>query len=226
MAIAANNLYSQKLSIHYSATYNGDAYRNILYVLDSISRWEGLPNPESSDNAAELMIKNFNSKNLQYIDYVFHKSFNVEDSLHPMEWILTNETKDILNYTCKGARTVFRGREYIAYYTNSIPFSIGPWKFGGLPGAILEVASTDGQYQFRSTQITLDDTVDTKMSDTVLHDLMSWTQYCQYFRISVDNYASFMRSSNIAPGGTVQLKIDRPEMIYPRAQSGSGMGTE
>lgn len=57
-------------------------------------------------------------------------------------------TLNLLGYNCFKASTTFRGRDYIAYFTDEISISEGPYKFKGLPGLILKVSSTDNDYSF------------------------------------------------------------------------------
>ena len=63
-------------------------------------------------------------------------------------WEILPETKDILGYKCQKAKGKFRGREYIAWFSSEIPRSDGPWKFSGLPGLILAVQDTRGDFVF------------------------------------------------------------------------------
>ncbi|MEQ1799963.1 MAG: GLPGLI family protein [Lacibacter sp.] len=69
--------------------------------------------------------------------YPVFKTFS--DSLHNMQWVLNEKVKKIDSFVCSQATCFFRGRSYTAWYTPEIPVSNGPWKFGGLPGLILEV---------------------------------------------------------------------------------------
>ncbi|WP_169630218.1 GLPGLI family protein [Flavobacterium humi] len=55
------------------------------------------------------------------------------------KWELIDEQKVIGNLHCAKAVCSFRGRDYIAWYVNTIPVSFGPWKFNGLPGLIIEI---------------------------------------------------------------------------------------
>ncbi|WP_421919140.1 GLPGLI family protein [Marinifilum sp.] len=68
----------------------------------------------------------------------------LKEPLNLFEWRPSVDTKTILGYTCHKATCSFRGREYVAWFTRDIPFKAAPWKFHGLPGAILEVYPTDG----------------------------------------------------------------------------------
>ncbi|WP_421919141.1 GLPGLI family protein [Marinifilum sp.] len=70
--------------------------------------------------------------------------FLLKEPLNLFKWKPCMDTKTILGYTCHKATCSFRGREYVAWFTRDIPFKAAPWKFHGLPGAILEVYPTDG----------------------------------------------------------------------------------
>lgn len=76
-----------------------------------------------------------------------------EEEIPRFNWKITNERKTILSYSCKKATTTFRGRTYAAWYTEAIPLSNGPWKFNGLPGLILEVSDSKGDYFFSCTKV-------------------------------------------------------------------------
>ena len=69
------------------------------------------------------------------------------------EWELTAETKTIGRFQCQAATTHFRGRTYKAWYTDEIPLSMGPWKFHGLPGLILEVEDAKGEVSFKAKAV-------------------------------------------------------------------------
>ena len=67
-------------------------------------------------------------------------------------WHLTNETKEILGYQCqKAILSKDSARELgtdpqlgdiVAWFTPEIDAQLGPWKYGGLPGLILEITYT------------------------------------------------------------------------------------
>ncbi|MBE8713038.1 GLPGLI family protein [Sphingobacterium hungaricum] len=64
--------------------------------------------------------------------------FLIEDVYPTQDWKLSEETKNIGDYTCQKAEATFKGRKYTAWFTTEIPFPFGPWKLHGLPGLILE----------------------------------------------------------------------------------------
>ncbi|MVO08778.1 GLPGLI family protein [Flavobacterium sp. TP390] len=71
-----------------------------------------------------------------------------------IDWNLTNETKNINGYTCYKATYTYiqkwKGREFpwpvIAWYCPEIPVSLGPIRYSGLPGLILELQEQEVGY--------------------------------------------------------------------------------
>lgn len=72
-------------------------------------------------------------------------------------WKLENGEKTFLGYACKKASVNFGGRNWSAWYTSEIAVSDGPYKFSGLPGLILEISSTDGDYYFVMKELIKED---------------------------------------------------------------------
>lgn len=117
-------------------------------------------------------------KNIQSYTYVnetdmMGKAFLIKDSLPKKNWVLTQETKGIGEYTCYKAtysysRTISKfvmgengptdskeEEEVVvtAWYTPEIPVSNGPNDYQGLPGLILEIH--DGKRTLVCNKITL-----------------------------------------------------------------------
>lgn len=69
------------------------------------------------------------------------------------DWVIHDETKQILGYTCKKALCAFRGRTWTAWYALEIPIQDGPWKLCGLPGLILQAEDNKGHFSFVCTSI-------------------------------------------------------------------------
>ena len=217
---------TQTIQVQYESVYDGTLYQNQLSLNDSISVWEMIPDPQATDKADELLVKNQSLSSLFLIDYIFQKKFFVSDSLHPMKWELQADKKNILGHICFSASTLFRGRNYIAYFAKDLPANGGPWKFGGLPGLILEVVSSDGHYRFLAKEIRQTEPV--YLSDFDLHEeeQLTWEEYCQKTITSINHYVRYMQSISTNPGSQVNLRIDRPEIIYPAAQTGAGISSE
>lgn len=71
--------------------------------------------------------------------FVIKTSKPYTDSLHPFEWTIHTQQKEIGGMLCKKATMSFRGRKYIAWFAEAVPLNNGPWKYGGLPGLIAEI---------------------------------------------------------------------------------------
>ncbi|RXF69532.1 GLPGLI family protein [Arcticibacter tournemirensis] len=77
-----------------------------------------------------------------------------EDTLRQINWKITDETRDILGYTCRRANALIMDSVYVvAFYTDEIPFRGGPESFTGLPGMILGVALPHHHITWFATEI-------------------------------------------------------------------------
>lgn len=79
---------------------------------------------------------------------VLDEVVNVEEEIPQFKWQITGEQKKIAEHGCYEATTTFRGRSYSVWFTPDIPLDVGPWKFSGLPGAILQVNDKEGRYNW------------------------------------------------------------------------------
>ena len=69
-------------------------------------------------------------------------------------WEISKGILTVINgYLCQKASCHFRGREFIAWFTQEIPISNGPWKFGGLHGLIMKVYDKDELYIYECTKV-------------------------------------------------------------------------
>lgn len=131
--------YTAKASLSYSLPYNLST---------------GVHNLPTGDNTVkQIKVTELNqTKKYLYKDYsknqvfqechdemFFPKKKVYSDSLNSFDWVLIGETKKINGYSCNKAITKWRGRSYTAWYTPEIAISEGPWKYGGLPGLIMEI---------------------------------------------------------------------------------------
>ena len=105
---------------------------------------------------------------------MFEKNFLVGDSIRPLKWKMTGETKSILNHNCMKATAtristnmrmnmdngVMERKEVtdtsviVAWFASDIPVTTGPAEFQGqLPGAILEMDISNGRQVYKATGI-------------------------------------------------------------------------
>lgn len=79
----------------------------------------------------------------------------IKEKLPQFDWEIQNDKKEVLNILVQKATLKFRGRDYEAWFAPSLQISDGPYKFYGLPGLILEIASLDGRYKFEAYALNL-----------------------------------------------------------------------
>ncbi|QIY91621.1 GLPGLI family protein [Chryseobacterium gallinarum] len=83
------------------------------------------------------------------INYLSAGSTPVQLKSHDeMKWSILPETKMMGSIKVQAARTHFGGRQWTAWFAESIPFPEGPYKFRGLPGMILEIYDDRRYYHF------------------------------------------------------------------------------
>lgn len=124
------------------------------------------PTISMKDNVTDITITpkwDYNQKNYQIyfkqkdslitIDYIGDKKVSYYEPLPKIKWEVTKEHKKISNYTCTKAKCNFRERRYDVWFTIDIPVQVGPWKFNGLPGLILQANDESMQYTWDVTTI-------------------------------------------------------------------------
>jgi GLPGLI family protein len=81
--------------------------------------------------------------------------YEYQEPINQFEWqIIADQSETILGYECIKATTSFRGRKFEVWFTLSIPISLGPWKFSGLPGLILKAKDTNGLFTWEAMGMT------------------------------------------------------------------------
>ena len=64
-------------------------------------------------------------------------------------WTLLPATKKIGNILVQQAKTKAYGRTWVAWFAKDINVDIGPYKFAGLPGLIIELYDESGDFSFK-----------------------------------------------------------------------------
>jgi GLPGLI family protein len=96
------------------------------------------------------VFKNYpqNRETVTDIGSSLYANFLYEEPLILWHWKIYDEKQTIVSYNCQKAETSFRGRNYTAWFTTDIPIPDGPWKYGGLPGLILKIYDSKGNFIF------------------------------------------------------------------------------
>jgi GLPGLI family protein len=130
-------------------------YSKLLYLADStatalgkkgakkIPIFQGLVSPV-------IIYKNFPNGKYTTVYRTFFDApiLEYEENIPEITWNLQTEKKTLLGYVCQRATTIFRGRNYEAWFAPEIPFKDGPYKFHGLPGLILQLSDDRQNYVY------------------------------------------------------------------------------
>ncbi len=95
-----------------------------------------------------VVYKNYPDGKMTVTDCEMSHYYIYEDDLNPQDWNIEDSTKTILGHECQKATCDFRGRQWTAWFAMDVPVSEGPWKFGGLPGLVMEVYDKGSQQYF------------------------------------------------------------------------------
>jgi GLPGLI family protein len=129
----------------------------------------------SSQGSNDILFNDFNKSRRVESREMMDKKFLIDDSIRPLKWKMTGETKTILGHNCmKATATQISQRSQmtmndgkmerkeisdtsvvIAWFATDIPVSAGPGEFQGqLPGLILDLDAGNGRFVYKATKIT------------------------------------------------------------------------
>jgi GLPGLI family protein len=122
----------------------------------------------------DVLYTNFDAAKKVELRVMFDKKFIVDDSIRPLKWKMSEETKTILNHLCRKATAIRYSKRMTmnmdngkmerkevddtsniaAWFTTDIPVSAGPAEYQGqLPGLILEMDINNGRQTFIAKEI-------------------------------------------------------------------------
>ncbi len=123
----------------------------ILYFSKNESKYEDIedtnqPDMYSSKKQVFFMHHNFLKGKMSYAFPFNSKTYIINDSLQTPAWKVLNDMKEVAGHICMNAtyRDELRKQNIVAWFALDIPTNIGPERFIGLPGAILEVDINNG----------------------------------------------------------------------------------
>ena len=129
----------------------------------------------SSAGSNDVVYNNFETSRRVEKRDIMDKNFIIDDSIRPLKWKMTGETKTILNHNCMKATatqvsqrmqmTMNDGKMerkevsdtmlVVAWFATDIPVAAGPGEFQGqLPGLILDLDAGNGRWVYKATKIT------------------------------------------------------------------------
>jgi len=129
-----------------------------LYFNDSVSTFNYVA-PEAGDPMSWMTMKNsvyMNwAENKREVFYDFWgTSIILQDSMVNRQWKITDKTRTIAGYEC--TRAIWQKNDttrIYAWFTTDIAPTVGPEVIGGLPGAVLGLATEDGGIVYFATSV-------------------------------------------------------------------------
>lgn len=208
--LSAQSNESARVNVEYVAVVNGESTTGVLHHTNNFSVFDWFKS--ESDSIQEefdmggmtfkidishteglFVCKQFSINNLFSREESILNHYYVIDSIPTIEWTIHPDEKIIGGFKSIKAEGFFRGRNYIVWFTPKIPISNGPWKFGGLPGLILEAIDEEGKVQFEFQDILID-TSDQRTSDNYCNDnieeLITWKEYVANAKEDVKEFES------------------------------------
>jgi GLPGLI family protein len=129
-------------------------YSSNKKIADSILEGMDRTNPESIDYSAikwgkvnEIVEKIYPKYNVYLFQSLDSDTYKVEDE-RKIIWKISPEKETIGNLETQKATTKLYGRTWTAWFSTSLPFQDGPYKFNGLPGLIVKISDDTQSHLF------------------------------------------------------------------------------
>lgn len=217
------------MTFNYSYDKEGSSPTLKYFKASLISSAEGsvfyatyVPKPTSSNQEDDFntviiqdtlfkVIKSNAENKLIFDDQVFSARKKLySDTLHSMAWTLVEAEKIINNVTCLKATTLYKGRNYTAWYNPEIPVANGPWKLGGLPGLIIEAYDNENNLKFSLVEF--------RKSSEMESRFLQSTNTINYSKLS--NYQNYISSGKLfMKKFTEQLKLQSLDCVSCQTES-------
>lgn len=81
-----------------------------------------------------------------------HDIYKIEDS-RKIIWKILPDKEQIGNWETQKATTKLFGRTWTAWFSTSLPFQDGPYKFNGLPGLIVKISDATQSHIFELKEV-------------------------------------------------------------------------
>ncbi len=95
----------------------------------------------------DMILKNTEVKKITEIRYLLHYYY-WDEPVDAQNWEILSDTATIKGLKCQKASCDYKGRSYVAWFSNQIISNNGPWKFGGLPGLIIKISDSKNEIIF------------------------------------------------------------------------------
>lgn len=162
----------------------------------------------------EEVFKDFNSNRLYSKSPIAGtRKLVLKDSLNLFNWeIRGNDKKNILGYECIEAITTFRGRKYIAYFTEQLAFFDGPWKMSGLPGLILELKEESGKLEIKAFEIQIENNITIVETKLDINNSYYWDELIEKANLKTLEINNKLQEAS--PGSSFTIDLSNSLELY------------
>jgi GLPGLI family protein len=150
--------------------------------------------------------KNTISASEQLMEY-----YRFTEPIQTQNWTISNDTATFYNFLCQKATCNFRGRDFEAWFTNTVPINKGLWKFDGLPGLIVKVFDTKKQFNFELSEIITNGLNETIIYPEKKYIPISRLEFIKMKKARFEDPISFLESQN----GIVRVLNSNGQQLTP-----------
>ena len=119
-----------------SAGMNGP---RVVQIDNSVKEWITTTNYTFFHKAKKVIVKH----------ELLGTGYLIEEGIPNINWKISKDTTTLSGIACQKATANYDGKNWVAWFSPSLPFISGPWKLHGLPGLILEAYTDDKKTQFQ-----------------------------------------------------------------------------
>ena len=147
----------ERLSYVYASNSTWDAKAELKFNA-TISRYEGKEDEDAQKWRKEpdyIIYRDLAAGKTFDVMTLLNKEYVIQDSISCQNWKIKNDMKEIAGRICMNATCYdsLKMKEIVAWFALDLPISIGPDKYCGLPGMILEVNEANGALVYTATSI-------------------------------------------------------------------------
>jgi GLPGLI family protein len=104
-----------------------------------------------------LIFRDYQKMMTYDVKRILGKLYVIEDTIQYQKWRILNDMREIAGHICMNAEwhDTIRDKRVIAWFALDIPISIGPERYGGLPGLILALNMNNGGIIITAEEIKL-----------------------------------------------------------------------
>ncbi len=135
-------------------------------------------------------------------------SYIIEEDAPKINWKISKDTASFSGVKCQKATAYFKGRNWIAWFAQDLPFQSGPWKLNGLPGLIVEAYDDKKEviFSFAGIENLKEETNGTDQKDPVIQTQSGGT----IKMFGMDNNSSYLGAEIKLP--TDAVKTNRKDL--------------